>query len=52
MTPKAKVVDIFANTTNSAAVQAAQWRTTDIANAQTFIDAHGDHWRYNRGHWR
>src|SRR5215470_2200699 len=53
MTRKAKVVDMFANATNPAAVQDAHWRTTDIANATAFIDRQADRWRYahNGGAW-
>jgi putative DNA primase/helicase len=53
MTRKAQVVDLFTNTTNPVALQAAHWRTTDIANARAFIDAHGNDWRHahNGGGW-
>lgn len=51
---KGKVVDLFAaESVNPAALQRAHWRTTDIANAELFIERHGAELRYahNGGGW-
>lgn len=44
---KAKIVEMFSSDApNPAALRAAHWRTTDIANAAAFIDQNGHRLRF------
>ncbi|MBX3027665.1 hypothetical protein KF840_22430 [bacterium] len=45
---RGKIVDLFgaSDLPNPAAIRDAKWRTTDVANAEAFIDAHADTLRY------